>query len=621
MITKMTKYSFILLSEENESFLDRISSLGVVDITRSSKPIDADSSSMLETSARIKKAIDTLKNVDYTKDSDFKDIEKVAKDYQPSEDLVSETFRLHDRIAELKSEGNAAQSETLKRRPWGEFDASSIKGLEQKGYRMHFYSIASKKFDKTWEELYPLEIINDSDNTIRFVTLSGVDEEYSFPIAELPIPEGDWKESQANEERIKAQTIQAKAGLLKLKESLEDIEKEYAEVLANLDMYLAKAADDKTVEGMVSVFTGFAPTENDTELIKEFDTMGVFYTHAAAVAEDNPPIKLKNNWFSRQFETLTGMYGMPVYGEFDPTPILAPFFLLFFSMCMGDAGYGILLMIIGLFMKYKMQGSGIGKMHRLVTFLGVGTFFVGLFLGTFFGMSILESSWAPQWLKAICVDGWFPNGQIAGFPVQMVFAVGIGVFHICLAMIVKSIGYTMRFGFAKTVSTWGWTTLIIGGIILTALGMMKVLSPEALKWAVIVLGIVCGLAIYVFNTPGRNPLKNIGSGLWDTYNMVTGLLGDVLSYIRLYALGLAGGMLGNAFNIMGTMLLDLPIPVANWIFCIVILIFGHILNLAMSCLGAFVHPLRLTFVEYFKNSGYEGKGIAYKPLKSINKEQ
>ena len=79
--------------------------------------------------------------------------------------------------------------------------------------------------------------------------------------------------------------------------------------------------------------------------------------------------------------------------------------------------------------------------------------------------------------------------------------------------------------------------------------------------------------------------------------MVTGLLGDVLSYIRLYALGLAGGMLGNAFNIMGTMILDIPIPALNWVFCIVILIFGHVLNLAMSCLGAFVHPLRLTFVE------------------------
>ena len=281
---------------------------------------------------------------------------------------------------------------------------------------------------------------------------------------------------------------------------------------------------------------------------------------------------------------------------------------------MGDAGYGILLILIGVFLKYKMADSGLGKMHGLVTFLGIGTLVIGLFLGTFFGMSILEASWAPAWLKSVCVDGWFPDGKIAGFPAQMVLAVGIGVFHICLAMVVKTIGYTKRFGFKNTISTWGWTLLIVGGIILTALGMMEVMGPAAMKWSVIALAVVSCLGIFIFNTPGRNPLMNIGSGLWDTYNMVTGLLGDVLSYIRLYALGLAGGMLGNAFNIMGTMILDIPIPGINWVFCIIILIFGHVLNLAMSCLGAFVHPLRLTFVEYFKNSGYEGTGKFYNPL-------
>ena len=106
---------------------------------------------------------------------------------------------------------------------------------------------------------------------------------------------------------------------------------------------------------------------------------------------------------------------------------------------------------------------------------------------------------------------------------------------------------------------------------------------------------------------------NIGAGLWDTYNMMTGLLGDVLSYIRLYALGLAGGMLGGAFNNLGTMVLG-DNPTWTWVPFILILILGHTLNLAMSCLGAFVHPLRLNFVEYFKNSGYEGRGVKYQPL-------
>jgi V/A-type H+-transporting ATPase subunit I len=199
-----------------------------------------------------------------------------------------------------------------------------------------------------------------------------------------------------------------------------------------------------------------------------------------------------------------------------------------------------------------------------------------------------------------------------GYDIQMVLALCIGVFHICLAMVVKAICYTKQFGFKENIATWGWTLLIVGGLLVAILGM-TVLPAAVFKWAIIAVGTVSALGIYIFNTPGRNPLINIGAGLWDTYNMATGILGDVLSYIRLYALGLAGGMLGAAFNNLGSMVLG--DNVITWLPFALIVIFGHALNLAMSALGAFVHPLRLTFVEYFKNSGYEGKGTLYKPFK------
>jgi V/A-type H+-transporting ATPase subunit I len=194
----------------------------------------------------------------------------------------------------------------------------------------------------------------------------------------------------------------------------------------------------------------------------------------------------------------------------------------------------------------------------------------------------------------------------------MVMALGIGVFHICLAMVVKAICSTQQLGFKENIANWAWTLLIVGGLIVTILGM-TVLPQEVFKWAIIAVAIVSALGIYVFNTPGRNPLINIGSGLWDTYNMATGILGDVLSYIRLYALGLAGGKLGEAFNTLGEMVLGDSI--VSWVPFVLIFAIGHVLNLAMSALGAFVHPLRLTFVEYFKNAGYEGKGTLYQPFK------
>lgn len=604
MVTKMTKYSFILLSEQTEGFLNSLQELGVVDISRSLKPIDEQSSEMLAEADRAKKALSILAACKAGSEKDFK------FDGCPV-DAVLET---QDRIAEISAEIAAAKKEIAVRQPWGSFRSEDIHKLESQGLKLRFYSCMKKKFDPSWAEIRPLEVISETESKVFFVTVSPAEEEYSFPIEAVPAPEGSVNEAEEKLSLLQSKLEKEQQLLANLKSCSDEIRKAYNDSLSRLDLYFAEAATEKAVDNYLTVLTGFAPTSDDKRLCASFDSMDIYYRHEAATKEDNPPVKLKNNWFAKNFEVLTGMYGVPAYDEFDPTPVLGPFFMLFFAMCMGDAGYGILLMLIALVLRLKMKDSSLGKMHRLIAFLGGMTFVVGIFLGTFFGMSILEASWAPAWLKGLCIDGWFPDAKIAGFPVQMVLAVAIGVLHICLAMIIKTINFTKRFGFKKTVATWGWTTLIVGGLVVVSLGMTEVLSAEAFKWTIIALAVVSGLAIYVFNTPGRNPLLNIGSGLWDTYNMVTGLLGDVLSYIRLYALGLAGGMLGNAFNIMGTMILDIPVPGVNWVFCIIILIFGHVLNLAMSCLGAFVHPLRLTFVEYFKNSGYEGSGAKYNPL-------
>lgn len=604
MISPMTKYSFILLSGQTEEFLSKIQDLGVIDITRSVKPVDEKSEALLSEADTVKKALTVLNSCDA----------EPEKGFRFDGDPVEAALKAQADVEELKNELSSAKKELSARKPWGQFSTESIGRLEAQGLKIRFYSCQKKKFDPAWAEIQPLQVVSETDTTVFFVTVAPVSEEYSFPIEPMAAPEGSVNEMELTIKDLETKLSERKKLLGNLKGCIGELRHRYNEKLGALDLYLAESATEMAADSHLAVVTGFAPTEDDKRLCDAFDALGIYYIHEPATKEDNPPIKLHNNWFAKNFEVLTGMYGMPVYDEFDPTPVLGPFFMLFFAMCMGDAGYGIVLMLIALFMKLKMQGTSLGKMYRLIGFLGGMTFFVGLFLGTFFGMSILEASWTPEWLKALCVDGWFPDGKIAGFPVQMVLAVAIGVLHICLAMIIKTINYTKRFGFSKTVSTWGWTTLIVGGIIVIALGMTEVLSEVAFKWVIIALAAVSSLAIFVFNTPGRNPLVNIGSGLWDTYNMVTGLMGDVLSYIRLYALGLAGGMLGNAFNIMGTMILDIPVPGVNWVFCIVILIFGHVLNLAMSCLGAFVHPLRLTFVEYFKNSGYEGTGLKYNPL-------
>ncbi len=610
MISPMTKYSFILLSGDQEKFLEDVRQLGVVDITRSVKPVDEKSSSMLEKISEIKRVLTVVENVDYSGEPDFSEIQSVADSIvleSGCDAKIKTVENALDELESLKAELRTAVKEKDSRLPWGTFDAKRFEELESAGYNVHFYSVPEKKFDQSWKDLYALQVVNTVDDNVFFVTVSPASEEYSFPVPEIQKPQGDWQDSENLIKRIEEEIVYSKANLLAVKSSVEELKSGYDKLRGDLDLYLAGSAGEKSSENMITAFVGFAPSTEDARLSAEFDRMDIYWFKEDAVEEDNPPIKLRNNKFISMFEVLTGMYGMPVYSEFDPTPILGPFFLLFFSMCMGDAGYGILLIIIGLLMKKYMPSMK--SMAPLVTTLGVGTFFVGTILGTFFGISLAGASWVPDWLKSCMI-----TGKVAGYDAQMVLAIGIGVVHICLAMIVKAVGYTKRFGLKHTISTWAWLVLILGGLATAGLAFAGVIDETVTKWIVIVVGIISGLGIYVFNTPGRNPLINIGAGLWDTYNMVTGLLGDVLSYIRLYALGLAGGMLGGAFNDLAYMAFDGMPVVVNYIAFALIVLFGHSLNLAMSCLGAFVHPLRLTFVEYFKNSGYEGRGVAYNPL-------
>ena len=616
MITKMTKYSFVLLTGEKEGFLEQLQELGVVDISRSVKPIDSDSSVMFHKAERARKTIEFLESIDYSKDTDAEAIAKATVNIEG--DPVDFIEECRAKLTELHAALAHAEKQLQATLPWGEYDKKALDGLKDLGYAIRYYSVDAKKFDESWGELYPLQVVENNGKKVWFVTVAPKGEAYSFPVQEVAAPEITSAEAASDIARIKTEITDCKAGLLNAKDYIPAIKEACNSDLVELDRYLAKEAGEGAAEDMITVFTGFAPVENDAELVEAFDKMGVLYIKEDAAQEDNPPIKLRNNWFTRQFECFTEMYGMPVYSEFDPTPILAPFYLLFFAMCLGDAGYGIVLLLFGLMLNKGWLKVGMfDGLGNIIALLGAGTMVVGTVLGTFFGIGMHDASWVPEWMKSLMIVGDVDVPGVGVLNIQMLLAMGIGIFHICVAMTVKAICYTKRFGWKENIATWGWLILIVGGVLTGLLALGKLLSPEAIKWALIIIGAVSALAIYIFNTPGRNPLINVGAGLWDTYNMATGILGDVLSYLRLFALGLAGGMLGQAFNNLALSVKG--DAVMTWVPFVLILIVGHVINILLSSLGAFVHPMRLTFMEYFKNAGYEGKGSSYNPL-TTNKE-
>ena len=592
MISPMTKYSFILLNGEQEGLLERLQEIGLVDITRSVKPVDGASAELLRAVEQRKDLVQAIGRVSFPEGLKAVPVEG---------DLVYATAAALDNIEELGEQLKAAEKEAAAAEPWGAFDPELLKKLSDAGAPVQFHVSPLKSFKPQWLQTNAVQVVKQADGKVWYV-VAGPD---TLP-DRVRGPHRSFQAVTEAIEGIQADIDQEKAVLLTAKERQAEFEAEGREKLAKLDLYLASQAAVPAAENTIVTLVGYAPTENEESVTAAIEETGVFYLKDDAKVEDNPPIRFRNNKFVKMFEVLTDMYGRPAYDGFDPTPFISIFFLLFFALCMGDAGYGLILILIGLLLK---KVDSFKDMAPLVVTLGVGTVVVGFFLHTFFSIDI------AQWKIFEPIKGIFLPDEIGGYAGGMVLAIIIGIVHLCLAMVVKAIQEVKLKGFANSLGTLGWTLLIVGGITVGAFALTGVLNAALTKWIIIVIGVVSLLGIFPFNGHSKNKLANVGLGLWDTYNTATGLLGDVLSYLRLYALGLAGSMLGMAFNDMGKMVLGDGSSWVLWIPFILLVVVGHTLNIAMCALGAFVHPLRLNFLEFFKNSGYEATGRNYNPLK------
>ena len=588
----MTKFSFILLPGEQEGLLEQLQKLGLVDISRSSKPMDAASSNLKAEIELVEGLIKGLQNAEVPEGT-------VPEHFDG--DIVRLAGGLLMRYSDDSNALEQLRKEIRQLRIWGNFDSEVLGKLSEAGVPLHFHILSSKLFKASWAEEYALSVIGTEKGQTYFVVAGedGLPGEVAAPDANVAQKEALLSQKEQHFQKVLGRIADLKARI----PELEAIRRER---YAQLDLYLAGAAAVPAAEDTILTLVGYAPTDEEPSVVQALDASGVFYIKEAASATDNPPISFKNNWFVRQFEALTDMYGRPAYDGFDPTPFISIFFLLFFSLCMGDAGYGLVLVVAGLAMGRSESFKG---MAPLVTLLGIGTVVVGFFLHTFFSIDI------AQWEIFQPIKGIFLPDEIAGYAGGMVLAIVVGIIHLCLAMLVKAYIQVRNKGFYASLGTLGWTLLIVGGVVVGALALLGVLDAQLTKWIIIVIGVVSAIGIFPLNDPKRNKLANVGLGLWDTYNTVTGLLGDVLSYLRLYALGLAGSMLGMAFNDMGKMVLGDGSMAVLWIPFVVLVVIGHTLNIAMCALGAFVHPLRLNFLEFFKNSGYEAAGRTFNPLK------
>ncbi len=612
MIARMSKYDFVLLAAQSDDFIERLRQLGLVDITtRGWEPSESDRQILTDIELS-SKAVDAVKAW-RTEHPDTK-----AEAYASGEKAYAAYAEAQKEATQLRAEVARLEKMADELRPWGEFDPARLQALAAQGVTMRYFSTMVGVFDKMapeWAREHTVVEISRSESTVWFVVVAAG--------AELMIDAQEVKAPAVDVREVEAQIAVANVRL----KSLDDIFARVAASEAALEDYAASLRErmqnirisstaEQAADGRLLVMEGWAEkvTSSDVDaLLEEFP--GVLDIKSDPTPSDDTPVKLINGWYSRIFELVGDMYARPKYGTLDLTPFFAPFYMLFFGICLNDAGYGLVLLALGLGLLAKSEkGGGMHRAALFATMCSIATILFGGFGGSFFGMSMGE--WKCfEGVEFYDFQGKFFSMALAIGMVQIMF--GLGINTVMTARI---------FGISHALGTLGWLMILVAGSLAAGLPMVNeswaipgFTTSSPVFYALVGLGAVL---MMFFNTPGKfyNPLLNFASGLWNLYNNITGLLSDVLSYIRLFAIGLSGGVLALVFNSLAEGFVPEGANIVVRILVMLpILLIGHGINLFMSTISSFVHPMRLTFVEFYKNAGFEMASRSFEPLRKEQK--
>ena len=601
MIAKMKKLTFLIYHKDYDAFLKSIRDLGVIHVVTKAQG-SAENAALQESvrlSARYLSAIKYLQGLNATAVLHAGDAVKGKKALDDVEDLQHQEQQLAARL-------QASGKEEMALEPWGNFDPKSIERLRDAGYRVDFYICSEKQFKEEWKEQYNATVINRVGSKLYFITVTPVGEYVELEVEAAKLPDVALSDLQARLADIRKRQEDVKERMKELAETvIPDLQAAQAQVCSEIEFSKVVLSGDSLADDKLVLLQGWAPIGQVEKIEEYLRVQEAYYEITDPTPDDDVPICFANNRFFRLFEPIMRLYMLPKYSELDLTPFFAPFFMLFFGLCLGDIGYGLFMLLTVTVYRLiaKKVGEGLKPILTLVQILGASTMVCGLLTGTFFGFNLYEIQLPlfQQMKEAIALD----NQQM--FNLSLI----LGVIQIIFGMILKTVNLTIQFGFKYAVGTIGWLFILIStGIAFAAPGLMPM--GGAVHLVFLAIGV---LMAYLYNSPDKNIFVNVGLGLWDSYNMATGLLGDVLSYVRLFALGLSGGILASVFNSLAAGMSPDNV-IAGPIVMALIFVIGHAINIFMNVLGAMVHPMRLTFVEFFKNSGYEGGGKEYKPFKN-----
>ncbi|MCK3684482.1 V-type ATPase 116kDa subunit family protein [Maribellus sp. YY47] len=594
MIVPMIKYSFLVFYKEYNTFLEEIQKLGVLHIIEKEADFTKELKDKFDEIKTYEKAIRVLKKRNIPEQN----VEQIVKAEKLPEAILDTEVRIGNFESKLE-ELNAAYE---KARSWGKFSPELRQKLKAENICLEFYSAPSQKFHELNSAGVPVVFISGKGTRIFFVLIRTNNREFDLDLEPVNLPEIPASELEKQIERTNAEIDQLNKKLDEYATfSLSLLEQKMADLINKLEFEKVKLTTEKNADDKLMLLEGWIPRSKSDLFNLYLEDIGVLYVRRWGTPKDKIPVLLKNNRFSSLFEPIGSLFSLPDYAEIDLTVFFAPFFMLFFGFCLGDAGYGLLFLVGGGIYKPFADKKFLPYLS-LLQFLGVATFLFGMVSGTFFGINLIEAEFSfTQNFRNLFLD---PNKMFQ-------LSLALGSVQIIFGLFLKAANQMKQFGYRYALSTCGWLIIVLGGLLYALLSRLSVIpSNTAILYALIFVG---GFLVLFFSDPQVNVFARVGKGIWDVYSTVTGIFGDLLSYIRLFALGLSSAILGFVINDIGLQILGSS-KILGPVFFVIFLILGHTLNILISSLGSFVHPMRLTFVEFYKNAGFKGGGRAYKPF-------
>lgn len=483
--------------------------------------------------------------------------------------------------------------------PQGNVDSLRLK-LEETTKNYYFEVISSIGRNSYIMVIVHNDEIADIEQLLKSSTFSKIDIQCDG------IPKEVIKEYKKTIESIKAENNFIQDSMKEHINKLEEYKIVY-EYLSSLLLRLKSTENFLKSRNIVAI-EGYYPAElhNNFESTLKNILGNDYYLESEAAEGDDVPVKLKNNKVFESFENITSMYSVPKYKEIDPTPLLAPFYIFFFGMMLSDAGYGF-VMFVGTLIALTVFNldDEMRKSVKMFFLLSISTIFWGVMYGSYFGDFIKI---APLWMK--------PDSNVG---LLMIVSVVMGLIQIYVGLGIKAYMQIRDKDYFGAFSDVGLWYITLTGAIIWALSAFVDLASLGVPAVIITIakyGTIAGM-IGIVLTNGRQESSigaKLGQGFYALYG-ITSYVGDLVSYTRLAALGLATGFIAYAFNIMVSMV---STSWATVIFGVAIFVVGHIFNLFINALGAYVHTCRLQYLEYF-GKFYEGGGTAFEPLKYNSK--